>query len=151
MNNQNQQSIFNQSVSYSADRDWREQRHAEHLARREDHKRHHAGHTSGWIGGAILILLGFVFLMQNMGILFPENWWALLLLIPAYSAYTSAWNCYQESVQNARGIASALIIGIFLSILTLVFLFNLAVSFFWPVLLMAGGLVLLMKALVWAK
>jgi hypothetical protein len=148
LNSQNQQSTFNQSVSHSVNQSWREQRHAAHLAHRENRKRLHTGHTSGWIGGTILILVGFVFLMQNMGVQFPKNWWALLFLLPAYAAYTSAWNCYQESGQNARVIASALIIGISLNILTLVLLFNLAVSFLWPVLLITGGLVLLMKALV---
>jgi uncharacterized membrane protein len=68
--------------------DWREQRHAECQARREAHRQRHAGRPYGWIGGAILILLGGVFLLQNLNIPFLANWWALFILLPAFRGFS---------------------------------------------------------------
>mgnify|MGYP001316381740 CR=1 FL=1 len=44
----------------------------------------------GWIGGAILIFIGTVFLLKNFGFPFPENWWAVFILIPAVAAFAGA-------------------------------------------------------------
>jgi hypothetical protein len=123
--------------------DWREQRHAERRARREARWQRRAGRSSAWIGGAILILLGVVFLLQNMGIPFLTNWWAIFILIPAFWAFVAAWDSYQENGRLTRGGAGSLAGGGLLTILALVFLFNLNLGLFWPVLLIAGGLVLL--------
>ena len=124
-------------------RHWREQRRAERWARHEARWQRHAGRHYGWIGGLILILLGVVFLLQNMGIPFLTNWWALFILIPAFWAYVGAWDIYQDNGRLTRGGASSLTIGVLLTILALVFLLNLDVGLFWPVLLIVGGLVLL--------
>jgi hypothetical protein len=127
--------------------DWREQRRAERMARREAHWQRHAGRPYGWIGGAILILLGIVFLLQTMGIPFLLNWWALFILIPAFWAYVAAWRIYQDNGRMTRGVAGALTAGILLTVLSVVFLLNLAVGLFWPALLIVGGLALLATAL----
>jgi cation transport ATPase len=129
-------------------RDWREQRRAEHWARREARWQRHAGRSYGWIGGAILILLGVTFLLQNLGLPYLPNWWALFILIPAFWAYVAAWNIYQDHSRLTRGGAGSLTVGILLTILALVFLLNLDVGLFWPVLLIVGGLVLLGTALL---
>jgi cation transport ATPase len=128
--------------------DWREQRRAERQARREAHWQRHAGRPFRWVGGAILILLGVVFLLQNMGIPFLVNWWALFILIPAFWAYNAAWDIYQDNGRLTRGGAGSLTVGILLTILALVFLLNLDIGLFWPVLLIVGGLVLLGTALL---
>ena len=83
--------------------DWREQRRAERLARREARWQWRAKHSTSWIGGAILILLGVVFLLQNMGIPFLANWWALFILIPAFWAFVAAWDSYQDNGRLTRG------------------------------------------------
>jgi hypothetical protein len=124
--------------------DWREQRHAERMARREARWQRHAGRPYGWLGGAFLILLGVIILLQNMGIRFLANWWALFILIPAFWAFVGAWNIYQDNGRITQGVASSLTIGILLTILALSFLLNLAFGLFWPVLLIVGGLVLLL-------
>lgn len=146
MNDQNQTPISNPSTPPPANRDWREQRRAERLARREARWQRHAGRPYGWLGGVILILLGIVFLLQNMGIPFLTNWWALFILIPAFWAYVTAWGIYQDIGRLTQGVAGSLTVGILLTILSLVFLLNLAVGLFWPVLLIVGGLVLLATA-----
>jgi hypothetical protein len=126
-------------------RNWHEQRRAEHWAHREARWRRHAGRPYGWIGGAILILLGMVFLLQNMGIHFLQNWWALFILIPAFWAFVAAWDIYQDNGRLTRGGVSSLTVGVLLTILAFVFLLNLDVGLFWlwPVALIVGGLVLL--------
>jgi hypothetical protein len=124
--------------------DWREQRHAERMARHEARWQRQAGRPYGWIGGAFLILLGVIILLQNMGIRFLANWWALFILIPAFWAFVGAWNIYQDNRRITQGVVSSLTIGILLTILALSFLLNLAFGLFWPVLLIVGGLVLLL-------
>ena len=129
-------------------RDWREQRRAERWARREARWQRYAGRPYGWIGGAILILLGVVFLLQNMGIPFPANWWALFILIPAFWAFVAVWESYRDNGRLTRGGTGSLAGGGLLTILALVFLLNVNVGLFWPVLLIVGGLVLLGTALL---
>ena len=148
MNDQNQNPIPNPNTPPPVYRDWREQRRVERLSRHEARWQRHAGRHSGWIAGTILILLGVVFLLQNMGITFLFNWWALFILIPASWAYGAAWDIYQDNGHLTRGGASSLTMGIILTLLALVFLFNTAVALFWPVLLIAGGLAILITGLL---
>ena len=42
------------------------------------------------IAAVIIIAVGLVFLLQNMGYALPGNWWALFLLIPGIGALMSA-------------------------------------------------------------
>jgi hypothetical protein len=128
--------------------DWREQRRAERWARREVRWPRRGGRHAGWFAGLLLILLGVVFLLQNLGILFLANWWAPFLLIPAFWAFVSVWDIYKDHGRLTREGARSLTVGILLTILTLIFLLDLDVGLFWPVLLFAGGLVLLGTALL---
>jgi hypothetical protein len=164
MNEQNQEPIFDPNAPAGSPEnqpsgapasapppaygDWREQRRAERWARREARWHRHAGRPYGWIGGAILILLGVVFLLQNLNIPFLANWWALFILIPAFGAFVAAWEGYQSNGRLTRGGAGSLAVGGLLTILALAFLLNLNVGLFWPILLIAGGLVLLGTALL---
>jgi hypothetical protein len=129
-----------------AESDWREARRASRWARRQARRQRHAGRQYGWMGGTILILLGVAFLLQNAGVLLLRNWWALFILIPAFWAYVAAWDLYKESSRLTRGAAGSFTVGILLTLLSLIFLLNLAIGMFWPILLIAGGLVLLMTA-----
>jgi hypothetical protein len=128
-------------------RDRREQRLAERMARREVRWQRHAGRRYGWMGGAILILVGIAFLLENLGIPFLANWWALFILIPAFWSCVAAWDLYQDSGRVTRGAAGSLTVGVLLTALALAFLLNLSVGLFWPILLIVGGILLL--ATVW--
>lgn len=128
-------------------RDWREQRRAERMARREARRQRHAGRPYGWFGGVILVILGIIFLLQNMGINILMNWWAIFILIPAFWAFVAAWNTYQDNGRLTQAAAGSLAVGIILTILAAVFLFNLALGIFWPIILIIGGLILLISAL----
>jgi hypothetical protein len=131
-------------------RDWREQRRAERWARREARWRSHGGSAYGWIGGAILIFLGVIFLLENLHIAFLQNWWALFIMIPALGAYAGAWNLYRVSGKFTQGVAGSLTGALLLTGLSLIFLFNLAIGLFWPLFLIAGG-TLLLAAAFWPR
>jgi cation transport ATPase len=128
--------------------DWREQRRSERWARREARWQRHAGRHTGWFAGVLLIALGVILLMEQMKIPFFVNWWALFILIPAFWAYVAAFDSYQDANRLTRRVASSLTVAVLLTILALIFLLNLAAGFFWPALLILGGLALVGTALM---
>lgn len=102
-----------------------------------------------WIAAAILIGVGVVFLLQNMGYAIPGNWWALFLLIPAGFALAGAWKSFERNGRRfGPGIAGSLITALVLIALTLVFLFDLDVNWdvIWPIALIVVGLGVLARA-----
>lgn len=115
------------------------------IARRAERRADRQAGGWGWLGGALLIAIGVLFLLQNAGY-FPQfsNWWALFILLPAIGAFSAGWGAYQrnggEWTRESVGpmVAGALFVG-----LTAVFLFNLSLSFFGPLLLIVAGILLL--------
>ncbi len=120
---------------------WRSQRRA----MREERRAQRRG-TGAWIGGAVLILLGLVFLAQNSGLLFLHNWWALFFLIPALGAYATAFGMYRASdYRFTYAVRGSLFGGIFFTLLAGAFLFNVAAGLFWPLILILIGVALLVN------
>jgi len=149
-----QNPIPGQTTSSSNDQTWREQWRAERRALREQWRaERRAWRAERWQGrrwypasvfvGVFLILLGGAFFLQNVGLPLLVNWWALFILMPAFGAFVAAWNEYLEDGKLTRRVIGALTIGILLTIVALIFLLNLAIGVFWPVLLIAGGLALM--------
>ncbi len=128
--------------------DWRAQRRAERWARRDARWHGRAGRHTGWFAGVVLILLGLLFLLEQLNVPFLFNWWALFILIPAFWAFMRAWDLYQQGKQFTRRVTSSLVLGLLLTAMTVVFLLNVGGGFIWPVLLILGGLALLTTALV---
>jgi hypothetical protein len=129
-------------------KDWREMRQAAREARRQQMRAWRSSGPFGWIGGAVLIFIGLVFLMQNLTGYFFENWWALFIMIPALSAFASALHNFQTDHRlNAYGRGS-LIIGVLLSLITIMFLFNLTFVYLGPVILILAGVAILVSALL---
>jgi hypothetical protein len=143
MTNQNSDPIPDPNTPPPEYKDWREQRREERHTRHEERWQRRSGRPYGWFGGAILILLGVIFLLQNLGLPFLTNWWALFILIPTFGAFAAAWNVYQENGRLTRGAAGSLAVGFLLTVLTVAFLLNLGTGVFWPILLIAGGVVVL--------
>ncbi len=127
--------------------DPREQRRRERELRRQARGSRRGG---GWLGGAVLILLGVIFLLANTGIFSLKNWWALLILIPALGAFAGAWNGYQDSGGRlTAGVRGSLFGGLILVLITAVFLFDLSSLFWlWPALLILAGVGLLVNAMI---
>jgi hypothetical protein len=103
---------------------------------------------NGWIGGAVLIAVGIILLLQNMGNYYLNNWWALFILIPAVGAFSTAWRAYQESGNRLTSrVRGSLFGGSIMVLITFMFLFNLNWTIFGPILLVLAGAGLLVGAM----
>ena len=102
-------------------------------------------YSASWIFGAILIILGGVFLLQNVtGNFYLQNWWALFILIPSFGALAAAWRMFQDNGWRlTAGVVGSLVVGLVLLAVTGMFLLGLSWTFFGPVLLILAGLGLL--------
>jgi hypothetical protein len=147
MTDKNQNQNPNPETTPPPVKDWRQMRYEERMARREARWQRWGRHRSGWFWGLVLIILGLIFLLQNFYPNFLVNWWALFIFIPAFWAFAGAFNIYQDNGRVTRGAAGAFMAGVFLTVLTMIFLFNLALGLYWPVVLIIGGLALLVSAL----
>jgi hypothetical protein len=132
-----------QPPAYFADE--REQWRAERRAWREE--RRAARRANGaWVGGAVLIALGVIFLLQNAGLMTLHNWWALFILIPAFGSFATAYTLYRNSgdrlTYSARG---SLIGGLILTFVAGAFLFELSFGVFLPMVLIIAGVGLLLN------
>ena len=107
------------------------------------------GRGSTWVAGLIMILLGVAFLLRTSGNLnFPlNNWWALFILIPAIGAFDTAIRMYRNSDnQLTAPAAGSVLVGLVLTFITVLFLFNLSWSLFGPILLILAGIGILAVA-----
>jgi hypothetical protein len=130
-------------------RSWREQRRAERWARREARWQLRMARPYSWmVGGVTLVLVGVALLLQSLGQSSLKNWWALFILIPAFWSYVAAAESIRNHGRLTRGGLGSLIWGSLLALLALVFLFNLDIGLFWPILLIVGGLGLLVTTLL---
>ncbi len=103
-----------------------------------------------WLGGALLIALGLIFMAQNLGALTFRNWWALFIFIPAVASFGAAWDRYRDAGgQFTSDVLSSLVGGLIFSFVAIVLLFdiNLGINWvmLWPVLLILGGAAMLLK------
>ncbi len=100
-----------------------------------------------WIFGALLIILGIVFLLQNMGVVNLKNWWALFIMIPALGAFGDAWRSYQNAEKHMTSKArGSLFVGVLLTMVSAAFLFNLNWTYLGPILIILAGAGLLANA-----
>ncbi len=99
--------------------------------------------TRALVPGLILIVLGAIFLLNNLTGFVVHNWWALFFLIPAFGAFGRAWNEYNHSGSLSRATRQSGFGGLLLSMLAAIFLFQLSWALFGPVLLILLGLTLL--------
>jgi hypothetical protein len=102
-----------------------------------------------WMVGAILILVGIVFLLQNLYGFYLTNWWALFILIPAFGSLSRGWQEVQEAGGKVTSHArSNFIGGVVLTAVTAILLFNLDWAVFGPFLLIAAGAALLLSSVL---
>lgn len=138
--NMNDQSPVNQPLD----------RHEARRQRREARRAALGARSSGgtWVAGLILILLGTAFLMQNMGTFsIPfRNWWALFILMPAIGAFSRAFRVYKHADNRLTTQArNSLFVGLILTIVSGLFLFDLNWSLFGPLLIILVGLGILLN------
>lgn len=105
----------------------------------------------GWIAGIILILLGGAFLLRNTGLFnIPfVNWWALFILIPAIGSLDSAVRIYHHAGNQLTSAArGSLLVGLVLTFVTIMFLFNISWTFFGPLLIILVGIGIIVNATI---
>jgi len=100
-----------------------------------------------WLPGLILIVLGIIFLADNYySFRFFDNWWALFILIPAFTNLSRAWRRYQAAGHWTADARGSLIGGLIITLVALIFLFELSWTLFWPLILIIMGIGLLLRA-----
>ena len=105
-----------------------------------------------WIG-LVLIFAGAVVLLNQLDILpFELNWWALLILFPAFGTLTSAYNRYRSTNDLFEmGVMIPALVGLFMLLLLVSLLFgdaiNLNLKVYWPIILIVLGLGLIIGRL----
>lgn len=115
-------------------------------ARREMRRERHA--NDAWIWGILLILGGGLLLLNNFTTFHLNNWWALFILIPAFTSFSSAWGHYRSAGMLNAAARSNLIGGVVFLVVALIFLLNLSFGNYWPVFLVLGGVALLLNSLL---
>lgn len=105
-------------------------------------------HGGSWIWGIVLIVLGGIFLLQNMTPFRLVNWWAVFILIPAAGSFASAWRRYKEDGRLSNGARGALFGGLIFSVVAAIFLFNLDLGKLWPIFIIAAGLAVMVNSLL---
>ena len=101
-----------------------------------------------WIAGLVLIILGIIFLVQNLTGFYLANWWALFILIPTLGSFAAAGRAYRDAGNRfTPAVRGPLVGGVILLAVTCVFLFGLDWGRIWPVFLIIGGIAALLGAL----
>jgi hypothetical protein len=102
-----------------------------------------------WIG-LVFIFGGAVVLLDQLNILpFELNWWALLILFPAFGALTGAYNRYRSTNDLFEmGVMVPALVGLFMLLLLVSMLLgdaiNLNLRVYWPIILIVLGLGLIL-------
>ncbi len=96
-----------------------------------------------WVGGTILIVLGVLLLANNLGFYLPRRWWAIFLLIPAFGSFASAYSMYQTAGRATAAVRGAVVGGLILVGLTVLFLIDFDWGRYWPVILILLGIAVL--------
>jgi hypothetical protein len=107
-----------------------------------------SGAHDSWIWGIVLIVLGGVFLLQNITPFRLVNWWAVFILIPAAGSFASAWRRYKDDGRLSSGARGALFGGLIFSVVAAIFLFNLDLGQLWPIFIIAAGLAVMVNSLL---
>lgn len=101
--------------------------------------------TTIWIG-LVLIFGGAVVLLNQLNILpFELNWWALLILFPAFGTLTGAYKRYRSTNDLfEQGVMIPALVGLFMLVL-FVSLFiadaiDLKLRVYWPIILIVLGI-----------
>ena len=89
----------------------------------------------------LLILIGSILLIQNLGIgLKHFNWWALFIFLPVAGALSSAWKDFLKSRRLDGKVRSSLGSALVVGTVAVLLLTGADWGHWWPVMLIAAGL-----------
>ena len=97
------------------------------------------GDSSSLITGGALIVIGGLFLLNNLTGFYVQNWWALFILIPALKNLGDAWQNFQHHGRFTHNTRGSLIGGLILTTVAFTFLLQLNWGFIWPIFLIIIG------------
>lgn len=98
------------------------------------------------IGAYILIGIGVVLLLSQLGIGLDFNWWAIFIALPGLAMLRNAYNARQQSGELSSNDLVQGGIGIFLVVMAASFLLDINVGFLWnlwPLALIAVGVAMI--------
>ena len=96
--------------------------------------------NKGWMAGVVLIAIGLIFLATNVVGFELNNWWALFILIPAVSNFSSAYENYKQNGRLEKSGRGSITGGLILSLIACTFLFSWDWAVIWPLFLIIGGI-----------
>lgn len=116
-------------------------------ARRQRREQRFADPSRGstLVVGLILIILGGLFLLRTTGFAdIPlSNWWALFILIPAVGAFSTAWRIYQDEGRLNGPARGSFLVGLVLTFVCLMFLFEISWTYVGPILIIVVGIAII--------
>ena len=95
--------------------------------------------NKSWMAGVVLIAIGLIFLATNVVGFELNNWWALFILIPAVSNFSSAYENYKQNGRLEKSGRGSITGGLILSLIAFTFLFGWDWAVIWPLFLIIGG------------
>lgn len=100
-----------------------------------------------WIPAAVVIALGVLFLVVNLGYRLPfldyANWWAWFMLIGAAWPVSEAVERYRRLGHWDASVWHALLPALGIVLVALFFILHLSWALWWPLFMILGGLYML--------
>jgi hypothetical protein len=101
----------------------------------------------GWVGGVVLIALGVVFMAQQSGYMIG-NWWAVFIYIAAFANFGNMIRSWRKEGRFSPAATGSLVGGLLLTTIASIFVFNLRWDIWWPSVLIAIGLGIVLGSLL---
>lgn len=104
--------------------------------------------NSRLFGPFILILVGLILLFQNLNLVSVHlNWWAAFIFIPVLGSLAAGINAFQKSGKFDAAVRSSLGGMIVVGTVATMLLFDVSWRHFWPLMLIAPGLSMLINGI----
>jgi hypothetical protein len=95
---------------------------------------------AAWFGGVVLIVLGAIFLLENFGVVLSANWWAAFIYLAAGASFVNMWRQWHAAGFFDSKATGSLAGGLLLATVASIFMFNLSWDIWWPLVLVAIGM-----------
>jgi len=111
--------------------------------------KHSYRHWSRLGTGLVVIAIGVIFLLRNLGIELPfmqfRNWWALFILAAALGPLSYAVHRFREAGRVDGLVLHSLLSALVIVLVASFFLLDLSWERWWPLFVIYGGLWMLVK------
>ncbi len=115
--------------------------------RHEKDEKHTRDPLSGIFWGLILIMIGAIYFAHNQGYLPEANWWAYIVLGLGIVFLLEAF--VRGVMPEYRGGAWGRVVpGLILTLVGLYLIYDVAIGTWWPIILIAVGLIIILGALI---